>query len=114
MKKPVLTAFAFAAVSLGLIQANSASAQNAVLAEMYGRGVHAYYSGDLITAHDSLSMAIDSGSTDPRAYYFRGMVAYMSGRTAEAETDWQQGAELEAGGCNIPYPQTDVHVHKVG
>ena len=23
-------------------------------------------------------------------------------------------AELEAGGCNIPYPQTDVHLHKVG
>lgn len=22
--------------------------------------------------------------------------------------------ELEAGGCNIPYPQTDVHLHKVG
>lgn len=22
-------------------------------------------------------------------------------------------AELEAGGCNIPYPQTDVHLHKV-
>ena len=47
-------------------------------------------------------MAIDNGIQDPRAYYFRGLVAYSSGRIAEAEADWQLGAELEASGQTNP------------
>lgn len=75
-----------------------AQAQNPALMEAYGRGVHAYYSGRHAEAYDLLTMAIDSGLQDPRAFYFRGIVAAASGRPDEAVSDWEQGADLEAAG----------------
>ena len=85
-----------------LITPRPAEAQNAILAEMYGRGVHAYYSGSHTDAYNLLSMAIHNGSQDPRAYYFRGIVAEAQGRAYEAESDWRRGAELEAAGGQNP------------
>ena len=81
-----------------LVADSTANAQSAVLSEIYGRGVHAYYTGNHSAASELFSMAINSGSEDPRAYYFRGMSAYSSGNTYQAESDWQRGAELEAAG----------------
>ncbi|MEP5990068.1 hypothetical protein [Rhodopirellula bahusiensis] len=78
-------------------QTNTASAQSAVLAEIYGRGVHAYNAGNYSKAYELLSMAIDNNIRDPRAYYFRGLAASASGM-GYAEGDWQMGAELEARG----------------
>jgi hypothetical protein len=95
MKKSLL---ALAIAAFGLVQSLTASAQDAILSEMYGRGVHAYYSGNNTEASKYLSMAIDNGSKDPRVYYFRGLVAHASGNSYEAESDWQRGAELEASG----------------
>ncbi|WP_200836693.1 tetratricopeptide repeat protein [Roseiconus lacunae] len=72
-------------------------AQNqSVLAEVYGRGVHAYYAGNYSDAFDNLTSAIDGGTRDPRAYYFRGIVSHLQGRPEQAEADWKEGAELEA------------------
>lgn len=89
-----LAALALIGAMLG---SHQASAQNeSVLAEIYGRGVHAYYAGQYTEAYDYLSQAIDGGTRDPRAYYFRGIVAYNQGRNAEAELDWQVGAQMEA------------------
>lgn len=88
----------FALVSLSMMAPKAAHAQSAVLAEIYGRGVHAFNSGQYQKAGEWLSMAIDNGYRDPRAYYFRGLTAAASGRGYEAESDFQQGAELEAGG----------------
>lgn len=73
-------------------------AQSAVLTEIYGRGVHAYNSGKYAQAAEWLNMAINNGLKDPRAYYFRGLAAIASGRSYEAESDFQQGADLEARG----------------
>ena len=74
-----------------------ASAQSqTILAEVYGRGVHAYYAGQFNDAYQHLSSAINGGTRDPRAYYFRGIVAYQQGRSYEAESDWNQGAMIEA------------------
>ncbi len=101
MKKFVLTAFVIL-VSTGVFADRANAVQSEVLAEMYGRGVHAYYACDKLAATRYLSMAIDNGSEDPRAYYFRGMVAYTSGHVYEAEADWQRGAELEASGRANP------------
>lgn len=98
MKNFLVTAFVFAGTTLGLSGTESATAQNAILAEMYGRGVHSYYAGNSDDAYQYLSMAIDNGIQDPRAYYFRGIVAQASGRPYAAETDWQTGAEMEASG----------------
>ncbi|MCO8123740.1 tetratricopeptide repeat protein [Stieleria sp. TO1_6] len=89
-----LAAFALAGVMLG---SPKASAQNeSLLAEVYGQGVHAYYAGHYNDAVEYLTAAIDGGTRDPRAYYFRGIVSNNQGRLAEAEADWMQGAELEA------------------
>lgn len=91
--------FVMILVIAGLVSSQSPSqAQSPVLAELYGRGVHAYYGGNLIEAHRYLSMAIDNGSRDPRAHYFRGVVNAVTGRQLEAEADWQTGAELEIQG----------------
>lgn len=103
MKKYALTIFAAALATIGSLNANLASAQNqnAVLAETYGQGVHAYNGGRLTEALEFFSLAIDNGSQDPRVYYYRGIVIYVSGRPEEATKDWQAGAGIEAlGGPN--------------
>lgn len=78
--------------------ATPVNAQSAVLAEIYGRGVHAYNSGNHQQAYELLSMAINNQIRDPRAYYFRGIVASASGRPYEADSDFEEGARLEARG----------------
>jgi hypothetical protein len=103
MKNSVLTAaLAVAFVSQAAVVTESVSGQNAILAEMYGRGVHAYYAGQAEEATLYLTMAIDNGSQDPRTYYFRGMVADAAGQTEQADADWKVGAEMEADGRTNP------------
>ena len=94
MKKSLATAAGLAVLLAGLC--GPAQAQNNVLAEMYGRGVHAYYAGNLTDANQFLSSAIYGGIKDPRAYYFRGIVLQSLGRSYEAESDWSEGARMEA------------------
>ncbi|MGB7347948.1 MAG: hypothetical protein WBD20_27230 [Pirellulaceae bacterium] len=79
----------------------SASAQDAILSELYGHGVHAYYAGRYDEAYQLFSSAINNGTKDPRAYYFRGIVSIQRGSSYEAESDWQQGAKLEASGKSV-------------
>lgn len=62
----------------------------------YGRGVHAFFAGDTESAEQLFSVTIESGSTDPRVYYFRAMVRLRTGRQDEAEHDMRIGAALEA------------------
>lgn len=89
-----LAVFALTGAMFGSPQAN---AQNeTVLAEVYGHGVHAYYAGQYDQANLYLTSAIDGGTRDPRAYYFRGMVAMMEGRQGQADADWTAGAKMEA------------------
>jgi hypothetical protein len=101
MRTTLTAALSIAILSMATI--TGVSAQNAILAQMYGKGVHAYYAGNSTAAREYLSMAINGGSNDPRAYYFRGLVAYAQGNTYEAESDWQQGARLEAQGKSNPF-----------
>lgn len=74
------------------------SAQTAPLTVAYGNGVHAFFGGDFQSGYDTLSGVIEAGSTDPRAYYFRGLAALKLGRLDEAEADFQEGARLEVAG----------------
>lgn len=75
-----------------------------VLNQWYSRGVHAYFSGDLRTAEQMLTRAIDAGTEDPRAYYFRAMARLRQGRRAEAESDLARGADLEVQDTGGIYP----------
>ena len=87
----------------GSMSAAPAAAQTAILNDLYGRGVHAFYAGHYDQAYEYLSDAINNGIRDPRAYYFRGVVADVQGRSVEAETDWVAGARMEASG-QVPAP----------
>lgn len=88
----------FVAVVMLATAASTAGAQDAVLAEMYGRGVHRYFANEFDQAYEDLTLAIDNGLQDPRAYYFRGLAAAALGRQDEAEADWRTGATYEARG----------------
>jgi hypothetical protein len=74
----------------------SLAAQDAVLGQEYGNGVHAYFMGDYAAAYERLTSVIDRGSKDPRAYYFRGLCCLKLGRGPDAELDFRFGAELES------------------
>ena len=65
------------------------------LAEKYGKGVHAYFSGDYAAAYRALTRAIDAGSEDPRCHYFRGLTLLKLDQSEKAEADLAKGAELE-------------------
>jgi hypothetical protein len=103
MSRSLLVSAALAVVAVcgsGVVPGGSgtsvAVAQESVLTELYGEGVHAYYARDIVRAYDLLTRAIDGGLNDPRAYYFRGLAAMDSGRSAEAEEDFSAGAAIEA------------------
>jgi len=66
------------------------------LARVYGVGVHAYYSGAHQRSYDDLTQAIESGSKDPRVWYFRGLAARKLGRFDEAEADFSTAADRES------------------
>ncbi|MEE3219319.1 MAG: hypothetical protein VX257_03605, partial [Planctomycetota bacterium] len=57
----------------------TATAQNEVLNELYGNGVHAYFSSDYAKAHEHLTAAVDGGSSDPRVLYFRALCYLKTG-----------------------------------
>jgi hypothetical protein len=84
------------AAALVLLSAASLHADDAVLGQMYGSGVHAYFSRDYVSAYEYLTSAIEGGSTDPRCHYFRGLTYIKLGREPEAEMDFAKGAELES------------------
>ena len=68
------------------------------LAAAYGDGVHAYFAGDFQRAYEDLTQAIEAGTNDPRAFYFRGLAALRQGRSDEAEADFSAGADRESRG----------------
>lgn len=73
--------------------------QDGVLDELYGNGVHKYFAHDYASALENLTLAIDNGSQDPRAYYFRGLAAAAMGQVPQTELDFRTGAMLEARGA---------------
>jgi hypothetical protein len=88
---------------LASLSAVSLSAQEAVLEQQYGLGVHAYFSGDYPKAFEQLAVAIQGGLKDPRAFYFRGLSYRQLGRGPEAIADFKKGAELESTDINKFY-----------
>jgi tetratricopeptide (TPR) repeat protein len=81
----------------------TSQAQEPVLLQLYGKGVHEYFSGDYTKAFEQLTSAIAAGSHDPRVFYFRGLAYLKFGRTPEAKMDFRKGAELESRDINKYY-----------
>lgn len=99
-RRRIQLAAAGIAVTGGLL-VGSASAQlmapeTAPLARAYGAGVHAYFACDYQRAYDELTQAIEAGTDDPRAWYFRGLAAAKLGRLDEVEADFATAANREA------------------
>ncbi|MEM7478011.1 MAG: hypothetical protein AAF483_23750 [Planctomycetota bacterium] len=85
-------------LNLGVVAAglsSSALAQGGV-SELYGEGVHRYYAGDHFGAEEMFRSAIDTGSKDPRAHYFLGLI--QEARGGDGLADFEKGAQLEAAG----------------
>lgn len=87
--------FGLAILTLGVLSFSSGAFAQDVLSELYGKGVHAYYSGDYNTSLEFLNDAVNAGSKDPRVYYYRGLVQSNLGMSDAAVTDFDQGAQLE-------------------
>lgn len=75
-------------------------AQSVATSELFGEGVHRYFARDYQGADQLLTEAIDSGSQDPRAYYFRGLSRELIG--GGGDFDFEEGARLEANGRSGP------------
>ena len=89
---------------LGVLWTVASQAQSeAVLGQLYGKAVHEYFSNDYAKTYELLTAAIDAGSRDPRAFYFRGLAYMKLGRTPEAKMDFLKGAELESKDINKYY-----------
>jgi hypothetical protein len=81
-----------------------ATAQDQILTQMYGSGVHEFFAGDFQQAISDLSVAVDAGSKDPRVYYFRGLAGMRMGMQDQSLADFDKGANLEAGSPDRFYP----------
>jgi hypothetical protein len=91
------------AFALAVVASRDLTAQEAVLSDLYGRGVHQYFAGNNADANAALTAAIDGGTKDPRAYYFRALVG-MRGGAGDVERDLRKAAELETADSNLLYP----------
>ena len=78
-----------------------AAAQDYVLNELYGNGVHAFFSGNHEEALNFLDEAVEEGSRDPRVFYFRALILDQAGLEEKAKAAFHQGAELEAADPNV-------------
>ena len=88
----------------GRVLAGHLSAQEAVLNEFYGSGVHNYFAGNLDRAVSDLIAAINGGSKDPRAFYYRALAKMKLGQQDSATLDLSMGATLETADVNQFYP----------
>jgi hypothetical protein len=104
MNRSIKVAIYLLAIALIYTEVPSqAWAQDPVLSRLYGSGVHAYFGGDYVRAHELLTRAIKLGMEDPRVYYYRGLAYLKLGRPEEAEEDFRKGAEIEAKDFGIFY-----------
>jgi hypothetical protein len=95
-----LLTFVFASIAAGSLTVNQLYGQDP-LDEMYGHAVHAFYRGDYLRSEEILKEVIAAGSTDPRAYYFRGLCQSLAGNTEASTADFEQGAKLEIDGKKV-------------
>lgn len=65
-------------------------------ADLYGRGVHAYFAGRTAEAETLFSAALAENANDPRILYFRAMARLRLGQSVAARADMTSGAALEA------------------
>lgn len=88
---------------LSLSAVQNAEAQDSVLTDMYGRGVHAFFRGDYEQCQKLLETVVEEGTSDPRVYYFLGLADFNMGQKDAADQNFTKGARLELSGVSA-YP----------
>jgi hypothetical protein len=94
----MLNRFGFSFLSFGLaICLHSAVQAQDILEQMYGSGVHAFFSGRGDQATEIFDEVINAGSQDPRVHYFRGLAQIQSqgGMVEAGIADFEHAAQLE-------------------
>ena len=86
-----------------LLATATARGQDLIAEQLYGSGVHRYFSGNLSAARSDFTSAIQTGTNDPRPYYFRALTYLRQGFTSQAAADLQRAADLEAMDINDSY-----------
>ena len=71
-------------------------------AQLYGRGLHAYFAGDYDSAVTLLSASIDKNGSDPRAYYYRGLALAGKSGLEAGLPDLTKGADIEVNQADRP------------
>lgn len=61
-----------------------------------GRALTAFHEGQTDEALTLFTKLVDENTSDPRVYYFRGLIYLRSGRPEQAEADFKTGAKLES------------------
>jgi len=87
----------FRLIALGVVVVSTSCgvAQEDLINELYGRGLHEFYSKNYEEAHKHFTASIEQGSRDPRCFYFRGLAYARLGRPDESTADIKRGAEIE-------------------
>ena len=98
-------------LSTALLGWSSLSAQEGLAAEkemseaeLYGKGVHAYFDGSYDTAIRMFDTAVENGTTDPRVLYFRGLTKFEQEQVEGAREDFLSAARMELAGTPQYYP----------
>lgn len=81
----------------------AAEVNEKILADVYSQGLKAFYAGNYTQAYDTLSLAIDGGTKDPRTFYIRGVANLRLGRQAAAKSDFEKGAAIEGKDFDLFY-----------
>ena len=77
-------------------------------AELYGRGVSAYFSGDAAAAIAYLDKAIKANPNDPREFFFRGLARALQSGMDAAKADFAKASEIEANAGTHVYDVDDA------
>lgn len=77
-------------------------------AELYGRGVSAYFSGDAAAAIVYLDKAIKANPNDPREFFFRGLARALQSGMDAAKADFAKASEIEANAGTHVYDVDDA------
>ncbi len=81
-----------------LLATSTCFGQNPYVDDIYGDGVHAYFRGEVFEAQAQFDRAIQYGSRDPRAFYFRALLHLQNGDCYQAEQDIRTAVTYELQG----------------
>ncbi|NQV25679.1 MAG: tetratricopeptide repeat protein [Rhodopirellula sp.] len=105
MSSRLVTSLLLTGCLFSCVQAAAQESQSA--SDLYAEAVTAYFAEDYNAVESVLTSMIEDGSSDPRAYYFRGLSRHASGNQDAADIDFEAGARLEySGRVHVDVPRS--------